>query len=352
MQIALSMIGYSRAASAVFAALFLCAFAVGSASGAGYLSRPEVRSFIEAMHAEHGLELAEAERILGDAQHQPAVVRLIGPERPGQVPPVRSYAAYRAKFLTGARINAGARYWEAYDTQLRRAEADFGVPAEVILGIIGVETAFGQHTGSFRVLDALATIAFDGPRRQEYFRDELKEFLLLARETGVDPLAIKGSYAGAIGLAQFMPSSYRRYAVDFDQDGITDLVGSAPDAIGSIASYLKAYGWTAGELPTVRVQLPSGREAELVSGLERNHDVASLREQGVKFSGVELPLGACSVVELPTPGKASRYLAGFGNFEAITRYNRSTFYAAAVLELAGAIRAARHQQLMACAVEE
>ena len=329
----------------VLATLMLCA--QPAASSTGYLSRSEVRSFIEAMHSEHGLEVAELERIMGEARHQPSVVRLIGPERPNTVQPVRSYPAYRAKFLSNTRIAAGTQYWEMYDTHLHRAEAEFGVPAEVILGILGVETAFGQNTGSFRVIDALVTIAFDGLRRQDFFRDELKELLLLASETGIDPLAIKGSYAGAMGLPQFMPSSYRRYAVDFDHDGVVDLVGSPVDAIGSVASYLKAFGWTAGEAPTATVRLPSGSEANLVTGLQRVHNISELREKGVEFSGSGLPEGTCSVIELPTPGKASRYLAGFANFEAITRYNRSTFYATAVLELADAIRVARTRQIAA-----
>ncbi|HEY0680726.1 MAG TPA: lytic murein transglycosylase B [Steroidobacter sp.] len=317
-------------------------------AGSEYLSRPDVRSFIEAMQTEHALDLAELERVLGEARHQPTVVRLIGPERPKtSTPPVRSYPRYRAKFLTNLRIAAGARYWDRHEEYLRRAEAEFGVPAEVILGILGVETAFGQNTGSFRVVDSLATIAFDGPRRQEYFRDELKELLLLARDLNIDPLAIKGSYAGAMGLPQFMPSSYRRYAVDFDQDQAIDLIGSPADAIGSVASYLKAYGWNEGEPATVTVKLPAGSEADLVTGLERAHDVAELQGRGVKFSSSKLPEGLCSVVELPAPGKPSKYVAGFGNFEAVTRYNRSTFYATAVLELADAIRVARTRQMTA-----
>jgi membrane-bound lytic murein transglycosylase B len=343
----ISMSRRAPAAAVLLVALLVHTDSALSDSAAGYLSRPEVRSFLEGLQAEHGVELREAERVLAEAQYQPAVVRLIGPERASQVPAVRSYPAYRAKFLTDRRISAGTQYWETYDDYLRRAEAEFGVPAEVILGIIGVETSFGQNTGSFRVVDALVTIAFDGPRRQEYFREELREFLLLAREIGIDPLAIKGSYAGAMGLPQFMPSSYRRYAVDFDQDGVIDLAGSPADAIGSVASYLKAYGWTVGEVPTVRVQLPAGSELDLVSGLERVHDVAFLRDKGVKFPGFALPQGTCSVVELPRPGKPSKYLAGFGNFEAITRYNRSTFYATAVLELADAIRAARTRHMTA-----
>ena len=175
-------------------------------------------------------------------------------------------------------------------------------------------------------------------RRQEYFRDELKELLLLARDTGIDPLAIKGSYAGAMGLPQFMPSSYRRYAVDYDGDGAIDLLGSPADAIGSIASYMKAFGWVPGETPTAPVRLVPGSESELVSGLERVHDVSDVQSKGVVFSGRDPPAGLVSIFELPTPGKPSKFVAGFTNFEVVTRYNRSTFYASAVLELADAIR--------------
>lgn len=329
-----------RSAGTVLLAWVLCTQAANASTD--YLARPEVREFIEAMEAEHGLEAAELERVLGDAQYQPTVSRLIGPEpQPTTVKPVRNYPKYRAKFLTKTRIAAGARFWDLHEADLRRAQAEFGVSPEVILGILGVETAFGQNTGSFRVVDSLTTIAFDGPRRQEYFRDELKELLLLSRERNIDPLTIKGSYAGAMGLPQFMPSSYRKYAVDFNNDGVIDLAGSTADAIGSIASYLKAFGWVDGEPALVPVHLPKGSEADLVSGLERAHEVTSLQEKGVRFSSKHVPESVCSVVELPAPGKPSKYMAGFGNFEAITRYNRSTFYATAVLDLANAIREAR-----------
>jgi membrane-bound lytic murein transglycosylase B len=323
----------------------LCARAADASSE--YLSRPDVRSFMDAMQAEHGLEVVELERVLGEAQYQPSVIRLIGPD-PSQSPQaVRSYPSYRARFLKRSRIVAGVQYWQTHEAHLQRAELEFGVPAEVILGILGVETAYGQYTGSFRIVDALATIAFDGPRRQEYFRDELKEFLLLAREKGIDPLALKGSYAGAMGLPQFMPSSYRRYAVDFDGDGVVDLAGSAADAIGSIASYLRAYGWASGQPPVVPVLLPAGKEAELVTGLQRIYRAEDLRAKGVEFLSSALPRAMCSVIELPAPGKRSQYLAGFANFAVITQYNRSTFYATAVLELADALRAARSRQLTA-----
>src|SRR5262245_16113978 len=198
------------------------------------------------MRTEYGIDPAYLERILGDVRHTPAAVRLVGPPPSSAPSPARSYSNYRAKFLTPDLITAGTQFWSQHAEALRRAEAEFGVPAEVILGILGVETAFGRNTGSFRAIDALATIAFDGTRRQDYFRDELKELLLLARETGIDPLVVKGSYAGAVGLPQFMPSSYRKYAVDYDGDGAVDLLGSPADAIGSIASYVKAFGWTPG----------------------------------------------------------------------------------------------------------
>jgi membrane-bound lytic murein transglycosylase B len=306
-----------------------------------YLSRADVRSFIDAMSSEHGIDRSDVERVLGDARHLPVVLRLVNPVPSSAPSPARSYTRYRAKFLTPELISAGSRFWSLHEETLRRAEAEFGVPAEVIVGVLGVETVFGGNTGSFRTIDALTTIAFDGERRQEYFRDELKELLLLARESGRDPLAIKGSYAGAMGLPQFMPSSYRRYAVDYDGDGAIDLLGSAVDAIGSIASYMKAFGWTPGETPTAPVRLALGSESELVSGLERVHDVSDVQGKGVVFAGRDPPAGMCSIFELPTPGERSKFVAGFTNFEVVTRYNRSTFYASAVLELGDAIQKAR-----------
>lgn len=325
----------------ITALLALCSLLPSPACAAtDFLARADVRSFIETMRDEHGIEVEDLERILGDVRHTPAAVRLIGPPPSSAPSPARSYSRYRERFLTPDVISTGAQFWARHAEDLRRAEAEYGVPAEVIVGILGVETSFGRNTGSFRAIDALATIAFDGVRRQEYFRHELKELLLLARETGIDPLVIKGSYAGAVGLPQFMPSSYRKYAVDYDGDGTIDLVGSPADAIGSIASYMKSFGWTSGEVATAPVRLLPGSETELVSGLERVHDILEVQGKGVVFSGSEPPSGPCSIFELPTPGKPSKFVAGFSNFEVITRYNRSTFYASAVLELAGAIQKA------------
>ncbi len=324
-----------------------CLLAAQPVLASEYLSRPDVRLFINSMSEEHGIDRSDLERIMANVRYTPAAVRLIGPEPSSAPSPARSYSRYRAKFLTPDLISTGSRFWALHAEDLARAEAEFGIPAEVIVGVLGVETAFGRNTGSFRAIDALASIAFDGVRRQEYFRDELKELLLLARESGMDPLVIKGSYAGAVGLPQFMPSSYRRYAVDYDGDGAIDLLGSPADAIGSVASYMKAFGWVPGEVPTAPVRLAVGSEAEFVSGLERVHDVSDVQNKGVVFSGAEPPAGPCSIFELPTPGKPSKFVAGFANFEVVTRYNRSTFYASAVLELGDAIQKAHERVQLA-----
>jgi len=309
-----------------------------------YLARPDVRSFIDSMHEKHGIETSDLERIMGAVRVQPVVVRLTTPVPSSAPSPARSYSNYRAKFLTPELIAVGSQFWADNAEYLRRVELDYGVPPELILGILGVETRYGQNTGTFRAVDALATIAFDGARRQDFFRDELEQLLLLAREKRVDPLGIKGSYAGAVGLPQFMPSSYRRYAVDYDGDGVIDLRGSAADAIGSVANYMRKFGWIPGEPPKAPVRLLPGSEADLVSGLERVHDLLDVQGKGVVFSGREPPAGPISIFELPTPGMPSKFYAGFNNFEVVTRYNRSTFYASAVLELAEAIRKAYGQR--------
>lgn len=331
-------------------ALTACSAAVQPAlASSDFLARPDVRSFVDSMTTEHGMDGGYVERILRAVRPAPAAVRLMGPPPSSAPSPARSYARYREKFLTPDLIDTGSRFWTLHADDLARAEAEYGVPAELILGILGVETAFGRNTGSFRAIDALATIAFDGVRRQDFFRDELKELLLLARETGMNPLSLKGSYAGAVGLPQFMPSSYRRYAVDYDGDGAIDLINSPSDAIGSIASYIKSFGWVPGEPPKAPVRLAPGSEPELVSGLERVHDVLDVQARGVVFRGREPPAGPVSIFELPTPGKPSKFYAGFNNFEVVTRYNRSTFYASAVLELAEAIRKAHGEQQLASA---
>ena len=215
------------------------------------------------------------------------------------------------------------------------------MPEEIIVAIIGVETVYGRNTGNYRVIDALSTLAFDYPPRAEFFRGELENYLLYARDAGIDTLALKGSYAGAIGIPQFMPGSYRRYAVDLDGDGRQDLSGSFADAIGSVANFLKAHGWQTGEPVAYPAQVQGENFRSLVdAGIKPAYRYGDLANFGVSAEGEAGADASCALIELTTPDEASEYLVGFTNFYVLTRYNRSSMYAAAVLELAQAVKAA------------
>ena len=211
-----------------------------SSLGQGFAAREEVRRFIDDMVGQHGFARHELVTLFAKARHQPSVIRAM--TTPAESVP-RSWQSYRGRFLTAARIEAGVRFRERHALALEQAAQRYGVPEEIIVAIIGVETVYGRNVGGYRVIDALATLAFDFPPRAEYFRGELEQFLLHARQEGIDILSLKGSYAGAIGIPQFMPGSYRRFAVDFDGDGRRDLSGSPVDALGSVANFLKEHGW-------------------------------------------------------------------------------------------------------------
>src|SRR5437764_5569372 len=207
----------------------------------------------EEVAARHDFDPAWVRRVLGQAQQLPVVTRLMQPAPPGQP---KNWAVYRSRFIDGTRIAAGVRFWQEHRSTLQRAEQEFGVPAEIIVGIIGVETIYGRQMGDFRILDALATLSFDFPanhpraaERTQYFHGELEQFLAFHQAEHSDPLAPRGSYAGAWGMPQFMPSSLARWGRDYDGDGRIDLANSAADAIGSVASYFKGYGWITG-MPT------------------------------------------------------------------------------------------------------
>ncbi|MCG6873596.1 MAG: lytic murein transglycosylase B [Betaproteobacteria bacterium] len=317
------------------------AAAVCTASAAaqpGFTERPEVQAFIAEMTARHGFISKELEQLFERARFDPDVIRLITPKPQGE----RSWQAYRANFLNDRRIQAGTRFWSRNAKKLAQAESRFGVPADVIVAIIGIETEFGRNTGTFRVVDSLTTLAFDYPMRADFFRSQLEEFLLFAREDGRNVFGLKGSYAGAMGIPQFMPGSYRRFAVDFDGDGSRDLLGSEADAIGSVANFLKEHGWARGE----PIAFPASVEGDAYrafvnSGVKPRYRADALRDAGVTFSSEPAPDTQCVLVELESPDAASEHWVGVHNFYVLTRYNRSTFYAIAVLELAGEIRAAR-----------
>lgn len=302
--------------------------------------RPEVEAFIGEMMDRHGFARAELESIFSMAEFQPAIINTIS-----QPATSRPWYEFRPIFVNTKRIAGGVAFWNSHAETLERARREFGIPEEIIVAVIGVETLYGVQTGKHRVLDALTTLAFDYPRRAGFFRDELEQYLLLVREQNADVLAIRGSYAGAIGIPQFMPSSYRRHALDYDHDGKVDLSGSTADAIGSVANYLKNYGWEA-EQPVVVPALVNNekyREA-LFSGNWPSYTVADLRTLGIVTQAGTPGDRPATLIELENKD-GSEYWLGFNNFFVITRYNRSVNYAMSVLELAEGIRAARNSSL-------
>lgn len=325
--------------SALVAALVggaFCAF-VATAQAPSFAERPEVRSFIAEMVERHGFPQRALETLFANARLQDSVLTAITPLPPG----TRSWQNYRANFVNARRIEGGVQFRRAHAAALERAERMFGVPPEIVVAIIGVETEYGRNSGTFRVLDALATLAFDYPRRAEYFRSELEQYLLYTRESRLDAAALRGSYAGAIGIPQFMPSSIRRFGVDFDGDGRRDLRGSPADAIGSVANFLAAHGWVAGAPVALPARVTGEAYRPLADGeVVPIHRADLLREAGVEFAGSVEPETPCVLIELETPDEPPVHIVGLQNFYALTRYNRSSFYAAAVSELAAEIRAA------------
>jgi len=284
---------------------------------------------------------------IGQAQHLPQVVRLMSPA-PSGTP--KNWAAYRARFIEPTRIEAGRRFWQDNRETLERAEAEFGVPASLIVGVIGVETLYGRHTGTFRVIDSLTTLAFDFPAshpraqaRTEFFRAELEQFLSLAQRTGVDPQALRGSYAGAMGWPQFMPSSWTKYAIDYDRDDRIDLFNNTSDVIGSVANYFKTFGW----LPRMPTHYPvtlaseaTDLETLLAPDILPSFSVESFTAKGAVLQGAALEhTGKLALVELQNGASPPSYVAGTDNFYTVTRYNWSSYYALAVIELGEAVEA-------------
>lgn len=313
--------------------LLLFLFAASPAFGqVSYDQRPEVRSFIREIARRHGFVESELRSLFARVQRAEPVLEAI---RKPPEPPV--WRDYRALFLTDKRIEGGLEFWQAHQAVLERAEREFGVPAQVMVAIIGVETFYGRNTGRWRVIDALTTLAFDHPPRSRFFRSELEHYLVLARDNGQDVLSIRGSYAGAMGIPQFMPSSTRAYAVDFDGDGVIDLRASTADAIGSVASFLSKHGWQPGAPVQLKPTFTGEAWRAYAGGVDPKHPLSALRE-----AGVQLP----EAPSLPEETRAalvdlgSELRVGLRNFYVITRYNRSALYAAAVADLAEALRAA------------
>lgn len=308
----------------------------GLASGS-YAERPEGIGFAQSMQEKHGIDSQEVLAVLGRAQPEPRVIELI---RPPAVPGTRSWHRYRARFLDGKRIDGGVAFWQEHEPALRRASEQYGVPPEIVVAIIGVETFYGRNTGNFETVSALATLAFDYPPRAPLFLRELEELFLLAREQVRDPLSYYGSYAGAIGYPQFLPSSIRNYAVDFDGNGHIDFDGDPTDAIGSVANYLARHGWQRDEAVAVPALVPPGADARALvdAGIEPTLTPEQVAAAGIIPASANPPSTPATLVDLATPGAPTEYWLGYRNFYVITRYNKSSFYAMAVFELARALR--------------
>jgi len=313
-----------------------------------FLEWQPVRSFIDEMVAQHGFDKTALETLFGQVRFIDTAVQLVKPAPPGKP---KNWQAYSARFIEPIRIRAGVRFWETNAEALARAEAAYGVPAEIIVGIIGIETIYGRDTGRFRVLDSLTTLAFAYPEapnqaaRQAFFRDELANTLVLARERGYDPFSLLGSFAGAVGLPQFMPSNILKYGVDFDSDGRVDLRGSAVDAIGSVANFLVQHGWNAEHRGPVAypadVSPTRAWEPLLELGLEATLRPEDVRAAGV-VTGAPLPGDRLyGLIDLQNGAEPTEYWVANDNFYAITKYNRSYFYAMSVVDLGRAVRAAR-----------
>lgn len=329
-------------------ALKTAASAPKAEPGPAYATRDDAMRFADDLADRRSLDRAWVRDAIGQANHLPVVVRLMTPA-PSGTP--KNWRVYRSRFIDNYRINAGMAFWQANEAALERAEREFGVPADIIVGIVGVETIYGQQTGNFRVLDALTTLAFDFPsshpraaERTAYFRGELEQVLSLAHRTGMDPLSLKGSYAGAMGWPQFMPTSWHRYAIDFDGDGKVDLFDSQADVIGSVANYFVAHGWQKG-LPThYPVTFDTTRldkDALLAPDILPTFGVGSFTAKGAVLDVAALAHpGLLALVELQNGTDEPSYVAGTQNFYAITRYNQSSYYAMAVIELGREVKAA------------
>lgn len=313
-------------------ALFLL-LTLPSSAAASYAERAEVQAFVAEMAARHGLDAGRLTALFEKTEPLPGVLKAIAPPAD---PKARSWQAYRARFIEPRRLAAGRAFRQRHAAALAKAQALTCVPAEMIVAIIGIETFYGKHLGRFDAFAALATLAFDYPPRADLFRRELEALLLLAQAEGRAPDGYRGSYAGAIGLPQFLPSSIRGYAVDFDGNGRIDLTGSPADAIGSVANFLAEHGWECEGPVAIPAKLGDGGaapESLLAEGI-----LPQRRPEEMAAFGVEIPAAApdapAALIDLATPDAATEYWLGYRNFYVITRYNRSSFYAMAVFQFA------------------
>ncbi|MEW5250127.1 lytic murein transglycosylase B [Microbulbifer discodermiae] len=302
-----------------------------------HAENPDALAFVDYMVATHDFDRDQLIMLMGAAKRKDSILKAI--QRPAEK--AKPWYEYRKLFLTPRSVNGGVEFWDKNAGALARAEEEYGVPAEIIVAIIGIETRYGGNMGRYRVLDALATLAFNYPRRSAFFTKELENYLLLTRDQGIDPLELKGSYAGAMGFGQFIPSSYRTYAVDFSNDGKVDIWNDTTDAIGSVANYLAENGWKPSEPVTVMASPRPNADMTIVNeSLEPKWTVAQLAEKGFPTTATVDPEQPANVFSLQTE-RGKQYWIGLQNLYVITRYNRSRLYAMAVYDLAQEIVKAR-----------
>lgn len=300
------------------------------------VGNPDLERFISEMADKHQFDPAALHNTFNQVQFKPGIIKAM--LRPAETKP---WNDYRPQFVNPVRIAGGAQFWNDNAGTLELASKMYGVPESMIIAIIGVETQYGKNMGSYIVLDALSTLAFGYPRRAEFFRGELENFLLMTREESLDPFSLKGSYAGAMGMGQFMPSSFRRFAVDFDGDGQRDIYRNVTDALGSVANYFVAHGWEAGQPVAVRAQVSGEKYLELVNmGFNLTHTIDELAAYGVTPTEPVSGNQRVMLVRLDTGGEPEYWL-GMNNFQVITQYNRSKYYAMAVYQLSLEIQVAR-----------
>jgi membrane-bound lytic murein transglycosylase B len=328
---------------ALLTALAMIALGAGPARALD-VQRADIKAFIARMADTHAFDADKLRGWLTAAQSQQSIIDAM--DKPAEK--AKLWYEYRATFLTERRIREGVEFWTAHRGELERASADTGVAPEYLIGILGVETYYGRLTGRYRVLDSLSTLAFDYPPRAKFFQSELEQFFLLTREAAVDPLTATGSYAGAMGAPQFMPSTYRRYAVDADKDGHVDLWSNWPDVFESIGNYLDQFGWIPGEpvltaaavapsptlTPPAEAQQPPSQAGRKLS---LSDTVGSLSAQGFVFDS-PLPAQAPALPIAVDEADGVHWRIGYNNFYVITRYNHSALYAMAVYELAAAVK--------------
>ena len=325
------------------------AAAAAPADGRFDLKRPEIVAFVNDVVRQDGLSRRQVRRLLKEAQPQPKIIEIMS--RP--LEKVAPWWEYRERFVNPERVGDGVQFWNDHKASLERIAAQYQVAPEYLVAILGIETKYGRSTGRYRVLDALATLAFDYPPRQRYFSGELEQFLLLVKETKLDPLTTTGSYAGAMGAPQFMPSVYRRYAVDANTDKRRDLWGDWDDILASVANYLHEHGWTPGAPVLAEISLDPDPTFQIEPhNVELNATLDSLSAHGVRLDphfDPQLPADTPAVLLSAEQRDGPAYRVGFHNFYVITRYNSSARYAMAVYDLAQAIAQQVHAAAAAAA---